>query len=54
MSSTERWQTVLYVRELERRYGSQATAEVKPAEPGPHRNMTDSDATYTDQGSDSP
>jgi mono/diheme cytochrome c family protein len=54
MSATERWQTVLYVRELERRYGSQATVEIKPAEPGPHRDTTDSDATYTDQGSDSP
>ena len=53
MSSTERWEVVLYVRDLERRYGSE-TAAAAPAEPGPHRDVTDSEANYTEQGSDSP
>src|SRR5579859_5370360 len=59
MSSTERWQVVLYVRDLERRLGSE-TAAVTPAAGAPaeaageHRNVTDSDATYTETGSDSP
>ena len=54
MSSTERWQTVLYVRDLEHRYGGQATAVVTPAEQGTHRDVTDSETEFTEQGSDSP
>jgi mono/diheme cytochrome c family protein len=53
MSSSERWQVVLYVRELQRELGTQ-TAAVAPAEPGEHRSTTDSEANYTEQGSDSP
>jgi mono/diheme cytochrome c family protein len=53
MSSTERWETVLYVRDLERRYGS-ATAAAAPPQLGPHRDVTDSETEYTEQGSDSP
>lgn len=53
MSSIERWQVVLYVRQLQRQYGNTAVAAT-PAEPGPHRSATDSDTTYTEQGSDSP
>jgi len=54
MSSTERWQTVLYVRDLERHYSGQPAVAAAPAELGTHRAATDSDATYTEQGSDSP
>jgi mono/diheme cytochrome c family protein len=54
MSSTERWQTVLYVRDLERRYSGQPAVAAAPAESGPHRSATDVETDYTEQGSDSP
>jgi mono/diheme cytochrome c family protein len=53
MSSTERWQTVLYVRDLEKRYGNE-TAAATPAQLGEHRSVTDSEDTFTQEGSDSP
>jgi mono/diheme cytochrome c family protein len=55
MSSNERWQVVLYVRDLERKLGSETAAVTPPAEPEmEHRDVTDSDPTYTQTGSDSP
>jgi len=65
MSSTERWQTVLYVRDLEQRHretgpvwlhrrGPSLRGRITPEEAGPHRNATDADRNYTEQGSDSP
>ncbi|MGH7842537.1 MAG: c-type cytochrome [Candidatus Binataceae bacterium] len=52
MSSKERWQTVLYVRELERKYGGETAVAAAPVPDD--RHVTDSDATYTETGSDSP
>lgn len=52
MSSKERWQTVLYVRELERKYGGEASVAAAPAVED--RHVTDSDAAYSETGSDSP
>ena len=65
MSSSERWQTVLYLRDLQRRHretgpvtlrlrGPIMRRRVKPEELGPHRNATDAETNYTEQGSDSP
>jgi mono/diheme cytochrome c family protein len=54
MSSTERWQTVLYVRDLERRFSGQSAVAAAPAKLGPHRPVTDSETDFTEQGSDSP
>jgi mono/diheme cytochrome c family protein len=59
MSSDERWQVVLYVRDLQRKYGAEAaTASAAPQNPGEatgeHRETTDSDPTYSEIGSDSP
>jgi len=55
MSSNERWQVVLYVRDLERKLGSETAAVTPLSEPETeHREVTDSDATYTQTGSDSP
>jgi mono/diheme cytochrome c family protein len=57
MSSDERWQVVLYVRDLQHKTATEtaAVATPAPAEPeGEHRNVTDSDPTYTETGSDSP
>jgi mono/diheme cytochrome c family protein len=52
MSSKERWQTVLYVRELERKYGGETSVATAPAPED--RHVTDSDGAYTETGSDSP
>jgi mono/diheme cytochrome c family protein len=59
MSSNERWQVVLYVRDLERKYGNQATASAAaPAstssEQIEHRHVTDTQTGYSETGSDSP
>jgi mono/diheme cytochrome c family protein len=58
MNSNERWQVVLYVRELERKYGNTATANAtqatSPAAEEAKHEPTDSDATYSNEGSDSP
>lgn len=52
MSSNERWQVVLYVRELERKYGNETAAVTLPVQED--RHVTDSDQGYTETGSDSP
>jgi len=61
MSSTERWQTVLYVRELERMYGTEtATQQVSPPPLSKgevavgQRGVTDNEPDYSEVGSDSP
>jgi mono/diheme cytochrome c family protein len=59
MNSNERWQVVLYVRELERKYSGEATASNTPAtspaaEDAKEKPTDDSDATSTNEGSDSP
>ena len=57
MSSDERWDVVLYIRDMQHKYTAPTTAGGAPApsaELGDHRNVTDSDATYTETGSDSP
>src|SRR5207245_4067729 len=57
MSSTERWQVVLYVRDLERKLGSETASapSTAPTEAATeHRSATDSDESYTETGSDSP
>ncbi len=58
MNSNERWQVVLYVRELERKYGNTATANAtqttSPAAEEAKHEPTDSDAAYSNEGSDSP
>jgi mono/diheme cytochrome c family protein len=52
MSSDERWQVVLYVRELERKFGSETAAVTPPAQED--RHVTDADPSYSETGSDSP
>lgn len=61
MSSTERWQTVLYVRELQHQYGSETAS--KTVSPPPlakgevavqGRNVTDNEKKYNEIGSESP
>jgi mono/diheme cytochrome c family protein len=57
MSSKERWQVVLYVRELERKYGGETSVAAAPPNPErdvPARDVTDSQGNYTETGSDSP
>ncbi len=58
MNSTKRWQVVLYVRELERKYGNTAIAStpstVSPAAEEAKHEPTDSDETFTNEGSDTP
>ena len=54
MSSTERWQTVLYVRDLERRYSGAAGRCGGARGAGPHRDGDRFRTNYTEQGSDSP
>jgi mono/diheme cytochrome c family protein len=65
MSSGERWQVVLYVRELERRYrgsghhhfgkaGLVHRGFAPPPSLGEHRRATDTDRGYVEIGSDSP
>jgi mono/diheme cytochrome c family protein len=52
MSSNERWQVVLYVRELERKFGSETAAVTQPTPSD--RHVTDTEQSYTETGSDSP
>jgi mono/diheme cytochrome c family protein len=52
MSSKERWQTVLYVRELEREHSGETSVATAP-EPE-DRHVTDSAPAYSETGSDSP
>jgi len=58
MSSDERWQLVLYLRQMQHKFASETAGnagEAKPAELGEHRPATDeSDQTYSEMGSDSP
>lgn len=60
MSSNERWQVVLYVREMQRKSGAAAMAENPPlpagtfTEPIEHRDVTDAQGKYSETGSDSP
>ena len=57
MSSDERWDVVLYIRDMQHKYtGTTAAggAAAPSAALGDHRDVTDSDATYGEIGSDSP
>lgn len=60
MSSNERWQVVLYVRDLERKYGSETAAATPPPETPAlsdvpaSRPYVDSDYSQSEPGSDSP
>jgi len=58
MSSDERWDVVMYVRDMQHKFASESagnTAEPKPTELGEHRAATDeATETYSEMGSDSP
>jgi len=65
MSSAERWEVVLYLRDLQRRHrelgplflrhrGLGGRGHAAPEALGPHRKATDADSAYTEPGSDSP